>query len=74
MVFGTSSLLGPDPQLEEDASRYVQDAWDAFAKDPVKAHIVLMAGWCMQRKDRRSCSWGWKAVFGSADKVDGTRE
>jgi carboxylesterase type B len=35
MVFGTSPLLGPDTDVEIETSRYMQDAWVAFAKDPV---------------------------------------
>jgi carboxylesterase type B len=35
LVFGTSSLLGADTEVEKETSKYMQDAWVAFAKDPV---------------------------------------
>ncbi|KAH6629592.1 Alpha/Beta hydrolase protein [Boeremia exigua] len=36
MVFGTSDLLGPDTPAEAATSKYIQDAWAAFARDPEK--------------------------------------
>jgi len=34
MVFGTSDILGPDTPTEAATSKYIQDAWATFAKDP----------------------------------------
>lgn len=34
MVFGTSDLLGPDTPTEMGTSKYMQNAWAAFARDP----------------------------------------
>ncbi|KAF3051815.1 hypothetical protein E8E11_003378 [Didymella keratinophila] len=34
MVFGTSDLLGPNTATETATSKYMQDAWAAFARDP----------------------------------------
>jgi hypothetical protein len=34
MVFGTSGLLGPDTPVEIETSKYIQNAWAAFARDP----------------------------------------
>ncbi|KIW10075.1 hypothetical protein PV08_11035 [Exophiala spinifera] len=34
MVFGTSTLLGPNTALENRTSHYMQDAWLAFVRDP----------------------------------------
>ena len=36
MVFGTSDLLGPNTPIEAATSKYIQDAWAAFARDPEK--------------------------------------
>ncbi|KAK7182507.1 hypothetical protein DPSP01_010666 [Paraphaeosphaeria sporulosa] len=43
MVFGTSDLRGPDTELEKATSKYYQDAWIAFAKDPVNG--LVKYGW-----------------------------
>jgi carboxylesterase type B len=34
MVFGTSDLLGLNTPAEMATSKYMQDAWAAFARDP----------------------------------------
>ncbi|KAJ8116018.1 hypothetical protein OPT61_g2465 [Boeremia exigua] len=34
MVFGTADLLGPNTPTEEETSKYMQNAWAAFARDP----------------------------------------
>lgn len=34
LVFGTSSLRGPDTQIERETSQYMQQAWLAFVKNP----------------------------------------
>ncbi|KAJ5760695.1 hypothetical protein N7520_007851 [Penicillium odoratum] len=34
LIFGTSSIYGPDTLLEKDVSAKMQDRWLAFAKDP----------------------------------------
>jgi carboxylesterase type B len=34
MVFGTSDFLGPNTPTESATSKYMQDAWAAFARDP----------------------------------------
>ncbi|KAH7075741.1 Alpha/Beta hydrolase protein [Paraphoma chrysanthemicola] len=39
MVFGTSNLLGPDTPTEAATSKYIQDAWAAFARDPEKGLV-----------------------------------
>lgn len=43
MVFGTSDLRGADTPEEKATSRYYQDAWAAFARDPV--HGLTAYGW-----------------------------
>jgi carboxylesterase type B len=34
MVFGTSDILGSDTTTEAATSKYMQNAWAAFARDP----------------------------------------
>jgi carboxylesterase type B len=43
MIFGTSDLRGADTELEKATSKYYQDAWVAFAKDPVNG--LVKYGW-----------------------------
>lgn len=43
MVFGTSNLRGPDTKLEKATRKYYQDAWVAFAKNPVNG--LVKYGW-----------------------------
>lgn len=39
MVFGTSDYLGPDTDAEKSTSKYMQDAWAAFARDPQRGLV-----------------------------------
>lgn len=34
MVFGTSDIIGPDTTTEAATSKYIQNAWAAFARNP----------------------------------------
>lgn len=43
MVFGTSNLLGPNTELENETSHYMQQAWLSFVKDPQQG--LLKYGW-----------------------------
>lgn len=43
MIFGTSDLRGPDTPKEIETSKYYQNAWAAFARDP--EHALEKFGW-----------------------------
>ncbi|KPI44480.1 Para-nitrobenzyl esterase [Cyphellophora attinorum] len=43
LVFGTSDFSGPDTEVEDETSKYMQGAWVAFAKDPVNG--LSRYGW-----------------------------
>jgi carboxylesterase type B len=52
IVFGTSSLSGPNTKTESELSRYMQGAWAAFAKDPVNG--LEQYGWPRYEKGTTS--------------------
>ena len=77
MVFGTSSVLGPDTELEKKTSRYMQDAWVAFAKDPVSG--LSEYGWPLYEEDNDTLvqlglDGNTEAVLASPSDADGTCE
>ena len=51
-MFGTSDLLGPNTALENATSRYMQDAWVAFAKDPVNG--LSRYGWPKYKPEKET--------------------
>lgn len=75
LVFGTSPLLGPDTEQEKQTSRYMQDAWVAFAKDPVNG--LSRYGWPTYVADEDTLielalEGAVEAVFAKGDTYDET--
>lgn len=73
MVFGTSDLLGPDTDIEAKTSKYIQDAWAAFARDPENG---LSGVWPMYDPTaNKLIKLGFKnntgVVLGRGDEFDG---
>lgn len=72
MVFGTSDLRGPDTEMEKETSKYYQDAWVAFAKDPVKGLVEF--GWPEYDPEGETLiklgNGSVKAVFAKGDLYD----
>ena len=52
MIFGTSDLRGPDTEAEAETSKYYQNAWAAFARDP--EHGLDAFGWPQYDPDSES--------------------
>jgi cholinesterase len=73
LVFGTSDLLGPDTELEDETSHYMQQAWLAFVKDPRAG--LLKYGWPVFNGSTESLvqlglEGNASAVFTSGDAFD----
>jgi carboxylesterase type B len=74
MIFGTSDLRGPDTDAEAETSKYYQNAWAAFARDP--EHGLDAFGWPQYDPSSETLiKLGFEnsteAVFGMGDEFDG---
>lgn len=71
MVFGTSGLRGPNTPTETATSKYMQDAWAAFARDPEHG-----LAWSTYDPDadtlvKLGFENNTQAVYGRGDEFDG---